>query len=469
MKIPSGGRVYEQCLLRVLIGLMPGPLLAGGCDHDDGPAGSGAAPAPVAAAGVSAEIAVAEPITQWPVSGRWPAAAFDGTQHLVVWEDLRAGRPILYGARVGADGAALEPRGFPILDASLDDATGFGEYEPAVAAGDGNFLVVAEVAGQILGARVGPDGEVLDPDGIVIATAVGQASRPALVFDGEQYVLAWAQGASQTSPDGGVYWARVKTDGTVLDPGGERGYVGADVAGPVGLSFDGTNYLLTWVDWDVEPQTKAVYAARVAPDGTRIDAAAIDISPSGASIGFIGPVAGFDGTNHVIVWEAVFDGDPSFSTRIMVSRVTPERTVLDPDGIEVDAQEPGEWFVDRLAIAAGGGRSVVTWSMDILYYFGTDYEPIEMAVIAADGAVSPHPASGFASGVQATLVAQPDGALLLWQEKKELFPGHPVIMGARLDAAGEPGASGAVVPGLTASDQRVSGVASDGQIYFVVW
>jgi MYXO-CTERM domain-containing protein len=469
MRLSPPGRLYEQFLLRVLIGLVPGPLLAGsGCDHENGPAGQDTAPALAGAAAVSAEIAVTLP-EERPVSGRWPAAAFDGTRYLVVWEDLRAGRPILYGARVGADGAALDPLGFPLLDALQDETIGCCEYEPTVAAGDGNFLVVSEVAGQILGVRVSGTGEVLDPDGIAIATAAGQASRPALVFDGEQYMVAWAQGASDASPDGGVYWARVQTDGTVLDPGGVRGDALARAPGPVGLSFDGTSHLLSWVDWLVEPETTAVYGARIAPDGARIDADAIPISPAGMDLGYEGPVSSFDGTNHVILWNGRFVDDASYSILVMASRVTPGRTVLDPDGIEIDRHELGILRLDRLAIAAGAGRSVVTWSRDALPDSEPVDEPIGAAVVAANGAVSPHPASAFASGVQATLAAHADGALLLWRDRTAAFPDDPVVMGARLDETGVPGTSGAVAPGFTARSQRVSGVASDGHTYFVVW
>ena len=469
MRIPSDGRSYEQFLVPALLALLPGPLLAGaGCAHEAGPTALGTASVPMGAAAVSGEIAVSPSIMPRPVSGQWPAAAFDGTQHLVVWEDLRAGWPILYGARIGADGAALDPLGFPILDAFLYD-TICCEYEPAVAFDGESFLVVAEVADRILGVRVSRTGEVLDPDGIEIATVASLSSRPTLIFDGQQYMVAWAQQADAAGPDAGIYWARVRADGTVLDPGGVRGYALAGLDLPVGLSFDGDNYLLTWLDRDGEPGTRAVYGARVAPDGTRIDADAVRISPGGARA-LVGAEARFDGANHVIAWIGLFDGASPFSQRVMVSRVTPDRTVLDPDGILVATQAvPSGLFLDRLTIAAAGGRSAVTWSIDAVFYIDITREPIGMALVAADGTVSPHPAGAFAGGAQATLAAHPDGALLLWREITEAFPDHPVVMGARLDATGVPGTSSAVVPGVMAAGQRVAGVATDGQIYFVVW
>jgi hypothetical protein len=456
--------LYDKALRLLLVGLLPAPLLAGaGCDPANRPPGPGTAPA--GAASLSTEVAVSLPV-QGPVPGRWPAAAFDGTQYLVVWEDLRAGRPILYGARVGADGAALDPSGFPILDTFADDDD-FSAYEPAVAFDGDNFLVVVETAGRLLGVRVSRGGEVLDPGGIAITTAAQGASRPSLLFDGQQYLVAWTQAGDDSSPGRAVYWARVQTDGTVLDPDGVRGDPASDAA--VGLSFDGTNYLLSWMSRDGESDTKAIFAARIAPDGTRIDAGAIRISPAGVDVDPeldpASPVSSFDGTSHVVLWYGYFDGSEGQAIQVMVTRVTPGRTVLDPDGILVASV----WSpLHRLAIAADDGRSILAWSMDD-WIGPPPSKPIEMAVVAADGTVSPHPASAFASGEEATLVAHPAGALLLWRDPAEPFADHPGIRGARLDATGAPVADGAVTPSLTASSQSVRAAASDGQSYFVVW
>src|SRR5690606_1053823 len=52
---------------------------------------------------VSPEIEIDAPILS-PAPGSRPAAAFDGTQYLVAWIDVRAHRPMIYGARVAPDG-----------------------------------------------------------------------------------------------------------------------------------------------------------------------------------------------------------------------------------------------------------------------------------------------------------------------------------------------------------------------------
>ncbi|HWN70563.1 MAG TPA: hypothetical protein VNM90_23145, partial [Haliangium sp.] len=287
----------------------------------------------VGASAVLAEVSVDQAVPS-PAPGRWPAAAFDGAQYLVAWEDLRARRPILYGGRVAADGSALDALGFPLLDAVQADEYS-REYQPAVAAGGGGFLVVTQVSGQIHGVRASAAGDVLDAGGFAISAATSPISQPSLAFDGDQFLVAWSQGTSPASADNGIYLARVKPDGTVLDPGGVRAFSLELASTLVGVSFDGTNHLLSWADIDVETQAPIVYAARIAPDGTPIDASPIRVNATSVGLSSrLGPVAGFDGTNHVIAW-ALFgqDEDGYDLYRILASRVTKQGEVLDPDGI----------------------------------------------------------------------------------------------------------------------------------------
>ena len=46
----------------------------------------------------------------------WPAVAFDGSNFLVVWQDLRNGGDYdVYGARVSEAGELLDPGGFAVV------------------------------------------------------------------------------------------------------------------------------------------------------------------------------------------------------------------------------------------------------------------------------------------------------------------------------------------------------------------
>jgi hypothetical protein len=129
-----------------------------------------------------------------------PAVAFDGTNYLVVWEDDRADPHYgfydtyadIYAMRVSHDGVLLDPHGIPIASSRES------EHKPAVAFGGGNYLVMWTEgdysARDIKGARVTPDGAVLDPAGIVISAAQGAQEQSAVTFDGANFVAVWEDG-----------------------------------------------------------------------------------------------------------------------------------------------------------------------------------------------------------------------------------------------------------------------------------
>lgn len=390
-----------------------------------------------------------------PVLGRWPAVAFNKTEYLVVWEDHRATRPKLYGGRI-ADGTALDPFGFPILDE-------IGDHPPAVASDGDGFLLTLTLDDQLLGVRVSATGEVLDPSGIVIAPA---GSRPALAYDGEHYLVAWAQ------PGSGIDWARVKPDGTVLDPGGVLAWELNASSPRAGVSFDGANYLLSFTDIDAITLDPVLRAGRIAPDGTVLDAIPINIDLTDEGIDpQHGPVAAFDGSNHVIAWmHDDVDAEPEV-LRILASRVTPAGMLLDPKG-RLLFEDSGDCGMDlhRLDIAAASGRSVVVSSTD---FGGCESGPhagvVHINQLAADGTVSVHPADGFTLGMESTLALQPDGGLLLWRDGDDISVNDLALTGTMLDASGVPEADQIVAPAWPASREEVTAVASARPMFFVLW
>jgi MYXO-CTERM domain-containing protein len=463
MRLSSRRAPYEQRLLGTLAGLLPGLLAAAaGCSHEDGPARPGSTRAPVDVAAVSAEIPVSGAAAR-PVPGRWPAAAFDGSQYLVVWEDLRTGRPIVYGARVAADGSALDPAGFPILDA-VPTTPSSRAYQPAMASGGGLFLVVTEVAGTLLGVRVSAVGEVLDPGGFAISSPDSHPGRPSLVFDGEQFLVAWSQAGSTPGPEAGIHRARVTPDGTLLDPGGVLVFARGG-SSLVSASFDGANYLLAW------PGEGGIQGARIARDGTVLDATPFLVSSYGVG-GYlpISPVAAFDGTNHVIAWNRYDDDEDGYElSRVLAVRVTPQGAVLDADPLVVSEEGIEGSIVHRVEAVADGASVAVVWSMDYDGEGGPSDESIRAARVATTGAVTTHPAHQYTSGLEAALAVHAGGALLLWSNGDNIAGKDQVIVGVRLDATGGPVVGGAVTPAEAASHQDVKGVASDGQNFFVIW
>ncbi len=147
----------------------------------------------------------------------YPVVAFNGSDYLVAWGDFdwNAFRWSIRAARVTTGGVVLDSA--PIVLSS-----GFTDYPyPAVASDGANWLVAWEgsydgATVPVLGSRVSPDGAVLPPRNIVIASRNDSCSWgiPQAVFDGANYVVTWQrEGWSEISD-----WATlVSPQGTVVD------------------------------------------------------------------------------------------------------------------------------------------------------------------------------------------------------------------------------------------------------------
>ena len=193
------------------------------------------------------------------------AVAFDGTNYLVVWAENRfpAGF-FIYAARVSRDGEVLDPDGILVAQDAY--------FAPKVAFNGTNYLVVWGTEA-LFGKRIGRDGHVLDEQPISLAATGGDPYNPdnAVASDGVDWLVAW----SRESP-GSIVGTRVGADGAVLDPGGilisspQRNKRGPAIA------FAGRNYLVAWAD--DRDLTGDIYGARVSSAGRVLDPSGILIS-----------------------------------------------------------------------------------------------------------------------------------------------------------------------------------------------
>jgi large repetitive protein len=148
---------------------------------------------------------------------RTPAVAFGGNNYLLAWDDLRTLLDHVFGSRVTPAGSVLDPDGIAM------STTANVEPSPAIAFDGTNYLVVwtdrrLQTNGDIYAALVSQTGGVLDPNGILISAAGQDQSEPAVAFDGTNYLVVWTDHRSGGDTD--IYGARVAPDGTVLDPAG---------------------------------------------------------------------------------------------------------------------------------------------------------------------------------------------------------------------------------------------------------
>ena len=388
----------------------------------------------------------------------YPAISFDGTNFLVVWDDTRnPAYDDIYGARVSQTGTVLDPDGIAISTARSS------QREPAVSFDGTNFLVVWEDKrslssyDDIYGARVTPAGNVLDPDGIPISTAARYHEHPAVSFDGTNWFVVWTD--DRTDPyEYNIYGARVTPGGIVLDPDGiPISSVAYDQEYPA-VSFDGTNYLVVWMDFRSGPDTCDIYGARVSQAGTVLEPAGIPIS---IAVNFQRyPAVSFDGTNWLVVWEDRRSG----AWDIYGTRVSQAGTVLEPGGIPISTSSYSQWYP---AVSFDGTNFLVVWVDDR----SGSYSDIYGARVTSSGAVLDP--TGIAISTAANYQLEPavsfDGTnfLVVWEDKRS--GSYSDIYGARVTSSGAVLDPTGIAISTAANYQLEPAVSFDGANWLVVW
>lgn len=243
-----------------------------------------------------------------PISGaanreQTPDVAWDGSNYLAVWQDRRAGHWDIYGARISAQGAALDPAGIAIATGPFDQQT------PALAWGGSGYLVVwQDQAFRIQGAVVDSAGSVLGPF-VQISTPDSTQVTPDVGFDGTNHLVAWTTAFPTTSITG----ARVSPTGTVLagSPFSVAGGFGTKTNPTV--AFGGG---VSLVVWEAAGELRSV---RVTPAGAKLDLAPGFLVALGTQ-----PAVAFDGISFVVA--------NTQSNNLYARRVSPAGDVLDPGG-----------------------------------------------------------------------------------------------------------------------------------------
>lgn len=393
-----------------------------------------------------------------------PDLAFDGANLLVVWEDERNSPDTsdIYGARVTAAGVVLDTAGIVV---STVASSGW----PAVAFDGTNHLVVWQDdrngSLDVYGARVNQAGAVLDPDGIPVSSAAGRQSHPDLAFDGENFLAVWDDGRS--SPDTfDIYGTRVTPAGEVLDTAG----IGISVATRrqryPALAHDGTDFMVVWQHSYNTSLPYAVSGARVTSAGTVLDSAGISISENSSYC----PAVAFGDEHHLVVHTGLI-GLPGGPGPILVPfingvRVTPEGVVLDPlgDTISTEANDQAS-----PAVTFGNENFLTVWQD------GSSWLPYSSGICGArvtpEGVVLDSTRIDISTrfGFHAPAVAfDGENFLVVWEDE-EWNTLVSDVYGARVTSAGEVLDTAGIVITQTASSGAYPAVAFDGENYIVVW
>jgi len=279
-----------------------------------------------------------------------PAIAFDGEDCMVVWHDGRGGSWDIYGARMRPSGYVYDPGGIRFTSSSGN------ELFPAVAFSGSDYLLVWEDqrggASDIYGMRVTPSGKSLDPGGRLITAAGGMQRRPAVAFDGENYLVVWED---YRGGSGDIYGARITPDFSVPDAGGVPISADSDEEWAPAISFDGEDFLVVWETWN--GGSGDIRGARVSTSGPSLIAEG-EIAISAANGRQWAPTTQFNGTYHIVAWGDSRNGGGN--TDVYAARVSTLGGVIDPDGVGVSTE--GDHQLMPAVAAAGSGRLLVAHS-----------------------------------------------------------------------------------------------------------
>ncbi len=381
-----------------------------------------------------------------------PAAASDGTNSLIVWRDTRRGDADIYGARLTPEGAVLDPAGIAISTSAAAQTT------PAVACDGANYLVVwADGRGtdtsDIYAARVTADGYVLDSAGIPVSSAVDFQGEPAVAFDGANFLVVWTD---LRNGNADIYGTRVSLDGTVLDTSGLA--LVTDSAAQTGPAAccDGSNVLLVWEDTR-NTAFGDIYGARVSALGEMLDSGGFVICAAASWQGR--PATALGDTNILVVWH---DARSSQFTDVYGARVTRQGAVLDTAGIGIATSDNYQWYPK---VAFDRTNYLVAWQDEHghgLIYAGR---------VGLDGTVLDQqgfPVGGAEDMASPQVVFDGTHSTVVWNDART-GPANVNVYGARVDSSANVLDPGGIMISAAATSQERPAAAFDGTEYLVVW
>jgi hypothetical protein len=288
--------------------------------------------------GVSGPFGVSQPVLEAQRTGfTGPSVAFDGKVYLVVWRDSRTGG--VFGARVKPDGHILDPAGLP-----LNLTTGLDGGQPRVAYDGTQFVVVWVSSDGVFGAHVEGDGDVRRH--FTIASSDETGGPPGIACTEKLCLVAFTFSGDEENI---VVAVRVDSRGKVLDrqslsPGSNNAFNPA-------VAWDGKQFLVVWSD-ERSGDGGDIFGNRVKKDGTVLDGRGVALIAAPA--GQVRPDVTWTGERFLLVWEDGRGGEPD----IFGARVRGNLRVEEPTGFPITTH-PGAQSAPRLA--HDGCESLVVW------------------------------------------------------------------------------------------------------------
>jgi len=235
--------------------------------------------------------------------------ASDGMGNAVaVWDEKISGQMQIFAARFDAGKGPLDPSGIQI------SSSGNNIY-PAAAFNGTNYLVVwTRIVDQerlTVARRFSPDGKVLDSDDMIIGKATYD-SEPRVASDGSNWLVAWlsvvgASNCANTWPSTRALIARISPQGAVLDNGG----LAVAPLGPdqdeLDLAWTGSRYIMAWTNncsGFHRPTETSIGAATFSGDLSHSDSSSFlsGVGSSAQRSGFAKPRVAANPERLLVVW-----------------------------------------------------------------------------------------------------------------------------------------------------------------------
>jgi len=198
--------------------------------------------------------------------------------------------------------------------------------------------------GDVYGARVKHDGTVLDPNGIEIAAGSGQQAEPAVSWDGSNWLVAW-------SDNGAVQVGRVSPAGAILDA--PTTLSGAGQAAHPAVAWNGALHVVVCSE-DVA-NVRKIHGATLDDEG-QVVAADAALSLGGSDVR---PSVAAAGANALVAFETSAAGNEDIRAfRVTAALPSGVITRLDATDVALVSQSDPQEFP---AVASNGSAWLVAW------------------------------------------------------------------------------------------------------------
>ena len=302
--------------------------------------------------------------------GTAPIAAFDGTNYWVIYSSANS----CLAQRVSPTGILVDVTGINLVTVggTFSSITSkgfvFGNTNGLLAYSKFNNTTNQH---ELHGVLVNPDGTVGVGE-FPIAIDNSTHLNPTVGFDGTNYFVAWAQLPSSGSTLYDIYGVRISPTGTVIDPVPIPISTAANAQSSPSIAFDGSNYLVVWLDMRNQTAVTGVpypdvYGPRVSAAGILLDGPAATggfAINSGGSRQRYSPYVAFTGSEYLTTWATLGYANTG-SPGIQAARVSTAATL--PSGVNMAITVSGPPTVDTFSqfvfpvIATGSQHAAVIW------------------------------------------------------------------------------------------------------------